>query len=348
MKKVAILGFGYTAEKGHLPTYRSRADIELTAVVDPITSRRAAALRQYPNIRVYENTQDLFQEYNKEFDIIDVCLANAMHFEAIKQALNADKHVICERPLVLNKNQYNEVVQLAQNKKRVIYPCHNYKFAPSIAHAAYLIGSGEIGKPVFASFNIFGAGYSRGVPQWQPDWRKDKNMSGGGLMIDQGLDAISAAQTLLGGIPQRISAQMKFLGDTSQQMEDLAVLCADWGSTLVNITISSLGSMQKSSYRIQGTEGEIYIENNDVILNNKTQGIQHTFVPTYFDDSFHSNWFNGLIDDLMNCIDNNIQPFSLTEAGLVLDLIEKVQQSNSSGGAWMPIDYQVKPLAFAG
>lgn len=345
--KVAIIGFGYTAEKGHLPAYRSRDDVQVTAVVEPTTPRRAAALRAYPNIRVYKNFQDLLTEYGDEFDIVDICLANAMHFDTIYQSINADKHVLCERPLVLNKSEYYQVTQLAKSRERVLYPCHTYKFAPSLAHAAYLISSGEIGEPVFASFNIFGAGYTQGVPQWRPDWRRDKSMSGGGLMIDQGLDAISAAQTLLSGMPKRISAQMKYLSNATNQMEDLAVLCFDWEPTLVNITISSLGSMQKSSYRIQGTKGEIYIENNDVVLNNKTQGIVHAFVPTYFDDYFHSTWYNNLIGDfLVNINNENYEPYPLFEAGLVLDLIEKAQQSNQSGGSWMSIEqrqYVPKP-----
>lgn len=348
--KVAIVGFGFIAEKGHLPTYRSRGDIDLTAVVDPITSRRAAALRQYRDIRVYENLSELLEEYAHEIDIVDVCLPNSMHLDTVRQALKAKKHVLCERPLAINKGEYDELVQLAKKQNCVLYPCHSFKFAPSVVHAAYLINSGEIGKPLFASFNIFAGGYPKGVPQWQADWRRNKSIAGGGIMIDFGLDAISAAQTLFGGSPQRISAHIRNLAKTDNQMEDLAVLCLDWEGKFVNINLSLLGdSMAKSSLRIQGTKGEINIENNDVFLSKKNQPVEHFFLPTYLDDPARPNWLNGLLDDLIESINSgNLEPYALQEAALVLEAIEKTYQSSDNGGSWMPIEFVAKSLQAVG
>ncbi|MDJ0554429.1 MAG: Gfo/Idh/MocA family oxidoreductase [Microcoleaceae cyanobacterium MO_207.B10] len=347
--RVAIVGFGLIAEQGHVPAYKARDDINLTAVVDPVTARRAAALRKYSNIRVYETFSDLLEEYSDEIDIIDICLPNALHVENVKQALAANKHVLCEKPLVLNKTEYNELVQIASQRQCILYPCHNYKFAPSIVHAAYLINSGEIGEPLFASFNIFGVGFQSGVPQWKPDWRKDKALAGGGIMIDHGLDAISVAQTLFGGSPQRISAHTRSLNEPDTQLEDLAIFCLDWENKLINISLSSIGSIPKASYRIQGTEGEISIENNDVFLSVKNKPVQHIFVPTYFDDPGHSNWYHGLIDNLLDCIKTkNTEPFPLMEAGLVLDIIEKANYSSNNGGSWMPLEFTAKSLQLVG
>ena len=336
--KVAIVGYGFSAEKSHVPAYRDRPDIHLTAVVDSVTARRAAALRQYPNIRVYEEFGELLEEYSHEIDIVDICLPNAFHMENVKQALAADKHVLCEKPLVLNKGEYHELVDIADARKRILYPCHNYKFAPAIVHAAYLINSGEIGQPLFASFNIFGASFQSGVSQRKPEWQTNKELSGGGIMIDHGLDAISVAQTLFGGSPQRISAHTRSFNQTENQLDDLAVFCLDWEEKLINISLSSLGSIPKAYYRIQGTEGEVSIENNDIFLSVKDRPVQHVFVPTYFDDPGHANWFNGLIDNLLDCIETeNTKPFPLMEAGLVLDIIEKANHSSNNGGIWMGI-----------
>ncbi|MDE5106561.1 MAG: Gfo/Idh/MocA family oxidoreductase [Trichodesmium sp. St17_bin3_1_1] len=338
--KVAIVGFGFSAEKSHLPAYKNRSDIHLTAVVDPVTVRRAAALRQYPNIRVYEKFGDLLEEYSDEIDIVDICVPNTFHMESVKQALGADKHVLCEKPLVLNKGEYNELVNIANEGKRVLYPCHNYKFAPSIVHAAYLISLGEIGQPLFASFNIFTANFQREKPQLQSDFQKDKELSSSGIIIDHGLDAISVAQTLFGGSPQRISAHIRNLNQQDSELEDLAVFCLDWEEQLININLSSLGSIPKAYYRIQGTKGEISIENNDVFLSVKNKPVQHISVPTHSEVPIHVSWFNGLIDDLLDCIKTeNIKPFPLIEAGLVLDIIEKANYSNQNGGGWIGIEF---------
>lgn len=336
--KIAIVGFGFSAEKSHLPAYKNRSDIELKAVVDPVTARRAAALRQYPNIRVYEEFGDLIEEYSNEIDIVDICLPNTFHLESVKQALEADKHVLCEKPLVLNKGEYNELVNIANKRKRILYPCHNYKFAPSIVHAAELISLGQIGKPLFASFNIFGAYFQNELTEWKPKLPKNQELSDSGIMIDHGLDAISVAQTLFGGSPQGISAHIKNLNKTKSQLEDLAIFCLDWEEKLININVSSLGSIPKAYYRIQGTEGEISIENNDIFLSVKNEPVQKIFVPTHFEAPGHGSWFNGLIDNLLDCIKTeNTQPFSLIEAGLILDIIEKANHSSHNGGAWIGI-----------
>jgi predicted dehydrogenase len=348
--KVAIVGFGFIAEKGHLPAYRSRGDVRVTAVVDPITSRRAAALRQYRDIRVYETFADLLEEYSEEIDIIDVCLPNSLHQDAVREALKAKKHVICERPMALSRGEYDELVKLALEQKRLLYPCHAFKFAPSVVHASYLISSGEIGEPLFASFNIFAGGYPQGIPQWKPNWRRDKSIAGGGIMMDFGLDALSLAQTLFGGSPQRISAHIRNLQKRENQLEDLATFCLDWEGKLINVNLSLLGdAMGKSSYRIQGSKGEISIENNDVFLSKNNQPIKHTFVPTYFDDPAHSNWFHGVIDDMIATIDSgNLEPYALQEAGLALEVIEKTYQSSNNGGSWMAIDFVPQSLQLVG
>ncbi|MDY6806037.1 MAG: Gfo/Idh/MocA family oxidoreductase [Cyanobacteriota bacterium] len=344
--KVAIVGFGFIAEKGHLPAYRARGDVRVTAVVDPITSRRAAALRQYQDVRVYESFVDLLEEYADEIDIIDVCLPNSLHQEAVRQALKAKKHVICERPVALNKEEYDGLVKLAKEQKRLLYPCHAFKFAPSVVHASYLISSGEIGEPLFASFNVFAGGYPQGIPQWKPNWRRDKSIAGGGIMVDFGLDALSMAQTLFGGSPQRISAHIRNLQKRENKLEDLVTFCLDWDGKLINVNLSLLGdSMGKSSYRIQGTKGEINIENNDVFLSKKNKPIEHTFVPTYFDDPTHSNWFHGVINDMMGSIESgNLEPYVLQEAALALEVIDKTYKSSENGGSWMPIDFVPKSL----
>ncbi|MCL2932101.1 MAG: Gfo/Idh/MocA family oxidoreductase [Trichodesmium sp. MAG_R03] len=336
--KIAIVGFGFSAEKSHLPAYKNRSDIDVKAVVDPVTSRRAAALRQYPNIRVYEEFGDLLEEYSHEIDIIDVCLPSTFHLESVKQALEADKHVLCEKPLVLNKGEYDELVNIANERKRILYPCHNYKFAPSIVHATELINSGQIGKPLFASFNIFGANFQSELSQWKAELPKNQELSNGGIMIDHGLDAISVAQTLFGGCPQHISAHIRNLNKTNSQLEDLAIFCLDWEQKLINITVSSLGSIPKAYYIIQGTEGEISIDNNDIFLSVKNEPVKKIFVPTHFDEPGHGSWFNGLIDNLLDCIKTeNTKPFSLIEAGIILDIIEKANHSSKNGGAWVRI-----------
>lgn len=337
--RIAIVGFGFIAQKGHLPTYKSRSDLHLSAVVDPVPARREIALQLYPGIRVYETLKDLLQECPDEVDLVDICAPNAFHIPATRQALAAGKHVLCEKPLALNRAEFEQVRKLALDKRLLLYPCHNYKFAPSVVHAAQLIHKGEIGQPLYASFRVFRVSHAKGVPQWQPHWRRDKAIAGGGIMIDHGVHAISIAHSLLEGSPKRVSAHIKNLGDVDSNVtENTALFCLDWDPILVQISLTWVGSIRKSSFRVQGTEGEICIDNDEVILVDKNQSIKPCVVPTDFDDPSHSSWFEAVINDIQYHIANqNYEPASLVEAGLVSEIIEKAHQSSCQDGSWLSL-----------
>ena len=124
--KVAIVGFGTVATSGHLPTYQSRSNIRVTAVVDPVELRQEVALKLIPGVNVYKSLIDLLQDCPQEVDIVDICSPPVFHAAALQQALEADKHVLCEKPLVLNTVELETVLQLAFTHRRLLYPCHNY------------------------------------------------------------------------------------------------------------------------------------------------------------------------------------------------------------------------------
>ncbi|NJP20638.1 MAG: Gfo/Idh/MocA family oxidoreductase [Hydrococcus sp. CRU_1_1] len=281
--KIAIVGFGFIAQKGHLPTYQSRDDLNLRAVVDPVSARREEALKLHPGIRVYETLSDLLEDCPQEIDLVDICAPNVFHIPAARQALAAGKHVLCEKPLALNLAEFEDIKQLALEKRRLLYPCHNYKFAPSVVHAAKLVRSGAIGEPLYASFQVYRVSHARGVPEWQPHWRRDKAIAGGGIAIDHGVHAISIAHSLLGGAPKQVAAHIRNLGNDKDTnlTENTALICLDWESVLVQINLTWVGSVRKSSFRVQGTEGEICIDNDDVILIDKIKmSLLVSFLPT--------------------------------------------------------------------
>jgi UDP-N-acetylglucosamine 3-dehydrogenase len=336
--RIAIVGFGFIAEKGHLPTYKSRDNLDLNAVVDPVPVRREIAKQLYPGIRTYETLDELLQDCGDDLDLIDICAPNVFHIPTTKQALAAGKHVLCEKPLALNLADFDDIKQLALEKRCLLYPCHNYKFAPSVVHAAELIHSGAIGEPLYASFQVYRVSHARGVKEWQPHWRRDKAIAGGGIAIDHGVHAISIACSLLGGFPKQVSAHIQNLGSDKNQdlTENTALFHLDWDSKIVQISLTWVGSVRKSSFRVQGTEGEICIDNDEVILIDKNQKIIPCVIPTDFDDPSHTSWFEAVINDIQDRIaTENYEPASLIEAGLVAEIIEKAHQSSRQGGGWI-------------
>ena len=87
----------------------------------------------------------------KEIDIIDICLPPHLHFSACKKALEAGKHVICEKPLVSNLKEIDELEKISKDTKKIIFPVFQYRYGLGFSKLKELINSGLAGKPLVAS-----------------------------------------------------------------------------------------------------------------------------------------------------------------------------------------------------
>ena len=83
----------------------------------------------------------------KEIDIIDICLPPNLHFSACKKALEAGKHVICEKPLVSNLKEIDELEKISKETKKTIFPVFQYRYGLGFSKLKALINSELTGKP---------------------------------------------------------------------------------------------------------------------------------------------------------------------------------------------------------
>jgi predicted dehydrogenase len=113
---------------------------------------------------------------NPAIDAVDICLPSDQHFEAVKAALNAGKHVLVEKPLALDGEQADLLVNEARKAGRTLMTGHVLRFIPEYREAAQILRDGRLG-PVQASF------FRRrcGAPAWSR-WQTDLARSGGAVM----------------------------------------------------------------------------------------------------------------------------------------------------------------------
>jgi predicted dehydrogenase len=101
-------------------------------------------------------------------------------------ALNAKKHVLCEKPLGMNAREVRAVVMAARKNRRLLKVGFNKHFHPGIARAKRLFDQGVIGKLAFIRAR-YGHGGRKGM---EKEWRMNPKISGGGELIDQGVHLI--------------------------------------------------------------------------------------------------------------------------------------------------------------
>ncbi len=131
-------------------------------------------------------------------DVIDICTPNIFHYETIKKAIAAGKHIYCEKPLCITYEQAKEVATLANEKGITTHVVFNNRFLPAIMRAKELISEGRLGR--ILSFRCEYLHSSATDPNKNAGWKQNKDICGAGTLFDLGSHAVDLVYYLCGRI----------------------------------------------------------------------------------------------------------------------------------------------------
>lgn len=141
--KVAVIGAGFMG-KTHVENLRRLGFVEVAAVAG-ISQEEADRFAKAYNIpRATGNYKELLAD--PEIAGVHVCTPNALHAPVAKAALNAGKHVLCEKPLALSAKEAKEMLDLAEKKKLHHATNHNLRYYPAVQQARAMIARGDLGE----------------------------------------------------------------------------------------------------------------------------------------------------------------------------------------------------------
>eukprot|EP00445_Apocalathium_hangoei_P003139 CAMPEP_0203844844 /NCGR_PEP_ID=MMETSP0359-20131031/3456_1 /ASSEMBLY_ACC=CAM_ASM_000338 /TAXON_ID=268821 /ORGANISM="Scrippsiella Hangoei, Strain SHTV-5" /LENGTH=347 /DNA_ID=CAMNT_0050759879 /DNA_START=50 /DNA_END=1093 /DNA_ORIENTATION=- len=149
--------------------------------------------------RAHGSYQDLVED--PEVDVIYVGTIHAVHFQNVKMALEAGKHVVCEKPMGVNTAEVRELIELARSKKLFLLEALWTRFFPAIRKAREVLASGELGEPRYVQGNFGFVALPEDEPHrlWDPE-------QAGGAMLDIGPYVLSAALMVFGStVPEQIA-----------------------------------------------------------------------------------------------------------------------------------------------
>jgi len=200
---IALVGLGSYSSGQLGPALRETKLCKLSGVVTGTPEKEVQWAEEYgipeSNIYNYENYDAIAD--NPEIDIIYIVLPNSMHAEYTIRAAEAGKHVICEKPMATSVSDCRDMIAACREADRKLgmgyrlhYEPHNEEMMRLGTEKAYgPVGELEGG----LGFNITG----------NPDvWRLDKELAGGGPMMDVGIYVIQAAIYTLGELPIAVTA----------------------------------------------------------------------------------------------------------------------------------------------
>jgi len=135
-----------------------------------------------------------------------ICLPNFLHFPASLAALEAGKHVLCEKPPTMNGDEAKVLREEASNRDLVYCFSRQFRFTAAMRLAKTLVEQGRLGKIYHAKATFV---RSRGIPVGIGHWFTEKKRSGGGALIDIGIHALDSVWYLMGTpAPTAVAAQI--------------------------------------------------------------------------------------------------------------------------------------------
>src|SRR5919201_1466536 len=139
----AIIGFGSVARQAHLPAFRGDPEVssrlEIVAAVDAEPAR--AALAELTALTGLEQLREL-----GPIDFIDICTPTSSHVELVLWALEQGYHVLCEKPVAVTRAEAKEIADAAKRARRIVMPCHQYRFNPAWCRMHEWLSEGAIGR----------------------------------------------------------------------------------------------------------------------------------------------------------------------------------------------------------
>ncbi len=248
--RVAILGTGAIAQVVHLPILTRMEGVEVVAVCDTDRGKADSVARRYGVPGSFYSDEQLFEQ--AEFDGVIICTPSHLHQQQVREALEAGKYVLCEKPLALSAQGAEEVLTAEGAEDRLLVAM-NQRFRPDASALQTFVARGELGEVYYLRTGWF----NRRIGRARRGWRFRKQLAGGGALMDLGIQMLDLALWLL-GYPdgQRVVAHLH--RERRMRVEDSAVVLIrlqDGRVINLEVTWNLLAQQERQYLYLLGTRG---------------------------------------------------------------------------------------------
>jgi predicted dehydrogenase len=239
----AILSFGMSGKLFHAPFLQVHEGFHFHAVLE-----RSKNLAQeiYPEVKTYRSLEDLLADETIELVIVNT--PNYTHYDYAKKALEAGKHVIVEKPFVVNAAEGEELISLAGQKGLMLSPFQNRRWDSDFLTVKKIVEEDWLGEMVEAEFH-----FDRYKQELSPKQHKEVPGPGTGALYDLGAHIIDQA-LLLFGEPEAVFGDIRIVRPISK-VDDYFEVLLYYPKLRVRLHGSYLVREPLPSYMLHGARG---------------------------------------------------------------------------------------------
>lgn len=231
---IGIIGCGGIANGKHLPSLEKISEASLVAFCDIDKAKAQLAAETYgsDDSKVYEDYRDLLAD--KTIDIVHICTPNNTHKSITVDALDAGKHVMCEKPMAKTTDEAREMINAAKRNKKKLTIGYQNRFRGDSQYLRKVTQLGDLGEIYFSKAHAI---RRRAVPTWGVFLDEEKQ--GGGPLIDIGTHALDLTLWMMDNYePESV------MGSTFHklgQQENAANAWGSWDPKQFNVEDSAFG-----------------------------------------------------------------------------------------------------------
>lgn len=253
MYKFAIIGCGRIAPR-HAENILKVG--ELVAVCDTDKEKADAFAEQYA-VKAYYSIDDLLKS-KTDIDVVSVCTPNGFHAEHAIKALQARKHVLCEKPMCITSVAAWQMADTAHFFRKKLFIVKQNRYNPPIQQVKKDLEAQKYGNIYSFQINCF---WNRSQEYYNGDWRGTKDLDGGTLYT-QFSHFIDVLYWFLGDVEEVKGFKNNFAQNKHVEIEDTGVVAVKMKNGVLgtlNFTVNSFQKNQEGSFTLFGEKGSVKI-----------------------------------------------------------------------------------------
>ena len=238
--RVGVIGAGNIA-RAHARAYGSfPEEAEIVAFADIHEETARSAAEEFGGSHYADYHEMLARD---DVDLVSVCTPPFEHARNAIDALNAGKHVLCEKPMAGSLQECDAMIAAARDSGKTLSQVFQWRFRREVLMAKALVDEGKLGRVLFGKMELL---WWRARAYYDLWWRGTWEKECGGATINHAVHAVDAYLWLMGRLPDSIYADMgTFTHDI--EVEDLSV-------ALLRFSDGALGQMTSTVCLPQNTE----------------------------------------------------------------------------------------------
>ena len=348
--RMGFIGFGGMGGGYHYEVAKDRSDVcndlAPVAVYDIRESRRAVARER--GLIAYDKLEDILS--NDEIDVIVVACTNNFHCEMTCRALEAGKHVVCEKPAAMSPEEFGIMLDTAKRTGKKLFVHQNRRFDRDFMIVKKAVDEGRLGK-VSTIESTFCGGMMTG-------WRSFKDHAGG-ILYDWGVHLIDQIVYLTGEPVKSVYADLK--SEKTPEVDDRSVIEIKFESGLkARVTVCGSFLTPQPRFSVYGEKGVLWVDkiyaesgtlrfaknaewkagmtdayNENGPYKREELHLNEDIVSVQYPDdgtAFRQDWASYLYKNIFDTIDGNAQMIvKHDEVMTVLRIIEAAFKSSDTG-----------------